>query len=84
MSLLSFYGTECPHCIKMEPMIDKLISEGVEIEKLEVWHNEKNKNRLEEFDRGMCGGVPFFYNTVTKKWICGETDEASLRELASS
>ncbi len=84
MPILEFYGAECPHCVRMMPMIDKLIAEGIEIEKFETWHNEENAKKLEEYDRGFCGGVPFFYNTVSKKWICGETDEQSLRDLASS
>lgn len=84
MPILEFYGAECPHCITMMPIIDKLIAEGIEIEKFETWHNEENAKKMAEYDRGLCGGVPFFYNTVSKKWICGETDERSLRELASS
>jgi len=84
MSLLDFYGAECAHCIRMMPIVDKLILEGVVIEKLETWHDEENANRLREIDKGFCGGVPFFYNPETKKWICGETDETSLRDLASS
>jgi len=28
------------------------------------------------------GGVPFFYNTETEEWICGETDIETLRKWA--
>lgn len=79
MSLLEFYGSECGHCLSMMPIVDKLIAEGVAIEKLETWHDEKNAARLADIDRGLCGGVPFFYDTDTKHYICGETDEATLR-----
>ncbi len=82
MALLDFYGAECPHCISMMPIIDKLISEGFDIEKLETWHNEENADRLQKYDRGLCGGVPFFYNTDSKQWICGATDETQLRKWA--
>ena len=82
MALYEFYGSECGHCLKMMPMIDKLIEEGIQIEKLETWHNEANAETLAKYDRGLCGGVPFFYNTESKHWICGEADEETLRKWA--
>ena len=82
--ILEFYGKECPHCVAMMPMVDKLIEEGIKIEKFEVWHDETNAEKMKEYDRGLCGGVPFFFNTETKKFLCGESDEKSLRDLASS
>lgn len=33
---------------------------------------------MKEFDDGKCGGVPFFYNTETGEWICGEAEEDEL------
>ena len=59
-----FYGTECPHCIDMEKFVDKLIVEGFDIKKTEVWHDTKNENLMVSLDKGedMCGGVPFFFN----------------------
>ncbi len=60
-------------------MVEKLEKElGVTVEKYEVWNNEENAKKLEELDRGLCGGVPFFYNTENEKFICGSTDEAGL------
>ena len=35
-----------------------------------------------EYDKDYCGGVPFFYNTETNKWICGETDYEELKKWA--
>ena len=65
----------------MEPLIERLTKEtGLPVERLEVWHDEANKKKLEEYDRDLCGGVPFFFNTDSKKWICGE---ASYEELSS-
>ncbi len=81
--LLEFYGTECPHCVQMMPLIDKLIAEGMPIKKLEVWHSEKNMEEMGKYDRGLCGGVPFFYNTESKHFICGEADEATIRKWAA-
>ncbi|MBI2232569.1 MAG: hypothetical protein HYU56_01505 [Candidatus Aenigmarchaeota archaeon] len=72
--LLEFYGTECPHCKTMEPLIDRLEKEtALKIQRLEVWHNEANAKLLRQLDKGFCGGVPFFFNKKTEKWICGST-----------
>ena len=79
MALLEFYGKECPHCVRMAPMVEKLKGEGHNIEQYEVWHDQKNAAKMEEFDRGLCGGVPFFYNSQSHRFICGGTDEKGLR-----
>lgn len=83
MSLYMFYGDTCSHCHAMMPLVDALISEGIMIEKLETWNNEENAAKCEEFDRGLCGGVPFFYNSDSKHFICGEADEETLRKWAN-
>ncbi len=73
MTLIEFYGRECPHCEAMEDKVDRLEeNEDVSVERLEVWHDEENAERQQELDGGKCGGVPFFYNTETDGWICGE------------
>lgn len=82
MPLLEFYGKECPHCIAMAPDVEKLIKAGHKIQQLEVWHDEKNAKKMEEYDRGLCGGVPFFYNTKSKQFICGEADAKKLKKWA--
>ena len=56
--------------------------EDVKVERLEVWHNEANMKRMREFDKGYCGGVPFFFNTKTEKWICGSADFERLKKWA--
>jgi hypothetical protein len=78
--LLFFYGFDCPHCITTEKHIDKLISEGFDIKKLEVWNNKENDELMMKLDTGddCCGGVPFFLNQITGKTICGE---ASFKEI---
>ncbi len=82
MALIEFYGKECPHCVRMAPLVEQLKKEGVKIEQFEVWHDEKNAAKMEEYDRGYCGGVPFFVNTTSKKFICGGADEKDLRAWA--
>ena len=67
----------------MEPLVERLESEeGVSIGKLEVWHHEANAKIMREYDKGYCGGVPFFFNKKTGKWICGETDYERLKQWA--
>jgi thiol-disulfide isomerase/thioredoxin len=81
--LLEFYGTECPHCVRMDGLVAKLEKEtGAKVEKLEIWHNSTNEKKMGELDRGFCGGVPFFYNTKTDKWICGEDSYETLKDWA--
>jgi len=80
-NLLEFYGDECPHCVKMRELTERLEKEkGVAVQRLEVWHNDENLKKMEELDTGknVCGGVPFFINTKTGKTICGE---ATYKEL---
>lgn len=81
--LLEFYGAECPHCIKMVPLVERLEKEeNIKFDKFEVWHNDENAKKLAEYDTGLCGGVPFFYNTETKKFICGSTSYEELKKWA--
>ena len=81
--LLEFYGKECPHCNRMHPLVERLEKEaGLKVEKYEVWHNAENAKKMEEYDKDLCGGVPFFYNTETKDYICGEADYERLKKWA--
>lgn len=82
--LLEFYGDKCGHCENMKPLVEEFEKEtGLKIEKLEVWNNEDNAEKLEQYDKGLCGGVPFFFNTDTNDFICGETSYEKLKEWAS-
>lgn len=82
-NLLMFFGTECTHCHEMDPFVEKLEKEEkVAVKKLEVWHNADNAQLLKQYDNDFCGGVPFFYNTKTEKWICGSCDYEQLKEWA--
>lgn len=81
--LLEFYGTECPHCVTMHPLVEKLDKEEkLKFESFEVWHSPENAKKMEGYDRGRCGGVPFFINTDTDKFICGEAPYEDLKNLA--
>lgn len=83
--LYEFYGEECPHCQKMLKLTDKLMKEfpQVNVVRKEVWHNKANMETLKKFDTDdVCGGIPFYYNEETKRWLCGEVTYEELREWA--
>lgn len=67
----------------MLPRIAQVEKElGVTIDRREVWHNEENAKMFAKVDRGNCGGVPFYYNTESKKFLCGESSYEELRAWA--
>lgn len=87
---LMFHGRECPHCKVMMPLVDRLEKEtGMEIEKLEVWHNEKNADLMRSYRdiiAPKCGGqlrTPTFMNTETDDIICGEVTYEELKDWAT-
>lgn len=83
MALIEFYGTECPHCENMKPLVERLRKEeGVEIRSLEVWHDEANAAEMAKYDKGNCGGVPYFHDTESGEFICGETGYEDLKRWA--
>ncbi len=82
--LIMFTGTECTHCHEMLPLVKKLEKElKAKVTLLEVWHDAKNRAFLESVDNGKCGGIPFFYNEKSGKWICGNTSYEKLKEWAA-
>lgn len=81
--LLYFYGEECHFCKLMHPLVERLEKElGSTLTKFETWHHPENAAKLSEYDKGYCGGVPFFYNTATQHWICGATEYTDLKNWA--
>ncbi len=83
-NLIEFTGTECVHCHEMEPLLKQLEKEtGLKVKKIEVWHNEANARMMQQFDKGYCGGVPFFFNKKTGKWICGATNYENFKKWAT-
>ena len=82
--LIFFYGLDCPHCVEVEKHVDKLIEEGFNIKKLEVWNNMENDKIMVDLDVGedMCGGVPFFINQISGKTICGEATYKEIKNWA--
>lgn len=83
--LLEFFGTECGHCVAMQPLVSRLERElGVTVNQFETWHDEANEIKRQEYDKGQCGGVPFFINTSTGATLCGEVSYEELKAWASN
>jgi thiol-disulfide isomerase/thioredoxin len=80
-----FHGQECPHCQAIHPIVDKLIQEGFEIDKLEVWHSQDNEelmNNYAEIITSSCGGnlgVPSFLDIEGNRATCGVMSYDNLR-----
>jgi len=81
--LIQFTGKGDDYCKSMEPLKERLKDElGVEIRCFEVWYGTQNLDLLQKLDRGRCGGVPFFYNKKSRRFICGATTYANLKAWA--
>lgn len=88
--LIMFHGRECPHCVRMMPLVEKLEKDtGIKLEKLEIWHNEKNADLMRSYREIIapkCGGqlrTPTFMNTETNDIMCGEVEYEELKDWAS-
>jgi thiol-disulfide isomerase/thioredoxin len=87
--LLMFHGSECPHCKKMMPLVEKLEKEmGIHFERHEVWHDEKSADLMRSYRTVItpkCGGqlrVPTFFNPATGDALCGEVELDKLKDWA--
>ncbi len=87
-NIIEFYGDGCPHCLSMEPVIRELEEKKkIEITKLEVWNNKKNKELMDRYIGIIgeaCGGfaaVPSFVNTKTNQALCGTHDGQDIEML---
>lgn len=87
--LIMFWARECPHCRNMMPLVEKLEKEtGINLEKLEIWHNEDNANLMRSYRDILapkCGGqlrTPTFFNTENNDVLCGEVEYERLKEWA--
>ena len=87
--LLFFYGTDCPHCDAMRPLIGKLAFEtGITPDERDVWTSQKDFRLMENYqdavkkDDPECDGLPFFYNTKTGAYLCGEVSYKVLKAWA--
>ena len=79
-----FYSVNCEHCDAMLPIINELLQEqGIEIDVVEVKADDSESVAFyDQYEKGNCGGVPFFVNTMTGAWLCGEVTKAELQAWA--
>ncbi|MBV5350504.1 hypothetical protein JZU71_05145, partial [bacterium] len=45
-TVMYFYGSTCPACKEVAPVIEKIIAKGVPLEKYEMYDNKENMDRL--------------------------------------
>lgn len=83
--LLSFYGNDCEMCEYMVQHIKRVEKElGTKVRRFETWSNPQHEKLRAVCDsRSGCGGVPFFYNKESGRWICGATTYDNLKRWAS-
>jgi hypothetical protein len=81
--LLYFRGETDKYSEMMEPLNRELAREGFNMKRFEVWYNTRNTELMQHLDLGRCGGVPYYYNKNTKRFICGATDINNLRNWAA-
>jgi len=81
--LYYFYSVGCVYCNKVEPIVDKLNSNGYDIVKLDTTHkaNELFKKEVEEKFKIKCG-TPLLVDSETGNNICGLRDEDTIKKWA--
>ncbi len=89
ITIIMFYGEECPHCHAMMPSVDRLEKEeGVRVEKLEVWHNERNADEMRKYidiitkASGGTFGTPTFMDKKRTRALVGEVSYEELKKWA--
>lgn len=87
MSILFFYGTDCPHCESMQPLLVKASYEtGVIFDEREVWGNQSNYRLFENYQESIkkndpeCDGIPLLYCVETEDYLCGEVNYKTLKQ----
>ncbi len=85
-TIIFFYGTDCPHCELMTPLLAKASFEtGVVFDEREVWENQANFRVFENYQELVkkndpeCDGLPFLYCVETGDYLCGEVNYKTLK-----
>jgi thiol-disulfide isomerase/thioredoxin len=84
-----FYGTECPHCEVMRPLIARLVFDtGIILDERDVWVNQTDYRLYENYQNTVmkkdpeCEGLPFFYDTKSQAYLCGKVSYKDLHAWA--
>ena len=82
-TLYYFQSVGCVFCTKVEPIVDKLNSNGYDIIKLDLSDksNELFKKEIEEKFKIKCG-TPLLVDSKTGNSICGLRDEETIKKWA--
>jgi len=82
--LLEFHSIDCDQCEDMEPVLRRVERElHTKIERLEVYLHPVNWDLLQKLDKkARCGGLPYYYNRRTNKYICGATTYSNFKAFA--
>jgi hypothetical protein len=83
-NLVFFYGEQCGYTKRAEPHVNCLEAFiGKRLNRLEVWNNKDNQTTYKESGgEKNCGGVPYFYNKITKAVVCGVSDCEAMKNWA--
>lgn len=85
-NLLFFYGESCPFTTRVLPEVRCLeTSLGKQISRKEIWSDSSNRELYRNSGgQQNCGGVPYFYNKLTGKSVCGASSCDDLISWAKS
>ena len=83
-SLYYFYSMGCTFCKRVEPVVDKLNSNGYDIIKLDLSDksNQLFKKEIEEKFKIKCG-TPLLVDSDTGNSFCGWRDEETIKKWAN-
>lgn len=88
VTIVFFYGEECPHCAEQKPFLQELERKhkSIKIHSFEVWHNRENALLLQRFVKAYgvkSSGVPITF--IGNKVIIGysENIKRDLKEIVS-
>lgn len=87
LNLYLFYGRECPHCEDLLNYLEPYIKDkdNIKLYKYEVWHDQKNLEKLEEVHKIMTdsnSGVP--YLVIGNTGISGFSEKLTSDKITSS
>lgn len=77
-----FYGKNCPHCAKAEPIIQNLVRRyRLHLEKFEVWYNAANRNKLVAMAKERGKNVQGVPTIIVGNAVYTGSNEAKLEEV---
>tara|TARA_R100000315_G_C5141326_1_gene80836 strand:- start:5 stop:550 length:546 start_codon:yes stop_codon:yes gene_type:complete len=82
-TLYYFYSIGCAYCNEVEPIVDKLNSQGYEIQKIDIsdGQNKLFKHEVEKKHNFRCG-TPLLIDSETGNSICGWRGEEIIKKWA--